>query len=406
MTIAAGTMTRVTWLGTRWPLAALLCGCAVLSGWSSGGAGTHSPGPLPTSDSTLVLLGGRYLDVRTGTLRPNGAIVLRDGRIAALHPAERRWQPPADARVVDLSGRTVLPGLIDAHVHLTLAGHPDSNARATLLAGFTTVADLGSAGLAGIRLRDRIARGEVRGPRIIAAGSWIGERGGVCEFGGATVHGAAEARARARADLATGADLLKVCVTGWPADAVAHPDSVELGVETVDAVMAAAKAARRPVFAHAIGEAGALLAAKHGARALAHTPVVDSAGAAALARTGVRVISTLASLAPRAGGTEILASFRLLRRAGVPIVLGTDAGVLPHGQNARELVALTAAGLSPAEALRAATLDAAALLGVTDAGEIKVGAAGDLVVVAGDPLEDIHVIERPELVVQHGRVVR
>ena len=307
--------------------------------------------------------------------------------------------------MIDLKSRTVLPGLIDAHVHLSLAGDPDSNARATLLAGFTTVADLGSAGGAGIRLRDRIAKGQVPGPRIIAAGSWIGERGGVCEFGGATVHGAAEARARARADLEAGADLLKVCVTGWPADAVAHPDSIELGAEPLDAVMAVAGAARRPVFAHAIGQAGALLAAEHGVRALAHTPVLDSAGAAALARTRVRVISTLASLGPRPGGPEVMASFRRLRQAGVPIVLGTDAGVLPHGQNARELVALTEAGLSPAEALRAATSDAAALLGATDAGEIKVGAGGDLVVVEGDPLEDIHVVERPQLVVQGGRIV-
>jgi imidazolonepropionase-like amidohydrolase len=363
------------------------------------------PAPLVLSDTTLVLLGGHYVDVRSGTLRPNGAIVVRGGKIVALRAPERRWQPPRDAQVIDLKDRTVLPGLIDAHVHLTLAGDPDSNARVTLLAGFTTVADLGSAGGAGIRLRDRIAKGEVPGPRIIAAGSWIGERGGVCEFGGATVHGAAEAGARARTDLEAGADLLKVCVTGWPADAVAHPDSIELGAEPLDAVMVAAKAARRPVFAHAIGQAGALLAAEHGVRALAHTPVVDSAGAAALARTGVQVISTLASLGPRPGGPEVVASFRLLRRAGVPIVLGTDAGVLPHGRNARELVALTKAGLSPAEALRAATVDAAALLGATGAGEIRVGAAGDLVVVAGDPLEDIRVVERPDMVVKGGRIV-
>jgi imidazolonepropionase-like amidohydrolase len=393
----------MTWLRAhRMPAALLLC--VALGGWRSSTTGMRTAAPLVPSDTTLVLLGGRYVDVRTGTLRPNGAIVVRGGRIVALQPPERRWQPPRGAQVIELKDRTVLPGLIDAHVHLTLAGDPDSNAHATLLAGFTTVADLGSAGGAGIRLRDRIAKGRVPGPRIIAAGSWIGERGGVCEFGGATVHGAAEAGARARADLEAGADLLKVCVTGWPADAVAHPDSIELGAEPLEAVMVAARAARRPVFAHAIGQAGALLAAEHGVRALAHTPVVDSAGAASLARTRVRVISTLASLGPRPGGPEVLASFRLLRRAGVPIVLGTDAGVLPHGQNARELVALTEAGLSPAEAIRAATVDAAVLLGATDAGEIRVGATADLVVVAGDPLEDIRVVERPGLVVRGGRI--
>lgn len=391
------------WLRGRWTPAALLC-CTALGAWKISAAGTRAPAPLGLSDTTLVIMGGHYVDVRSGTLRANGAIVVRAGRIVALQPPGRRWQPPPGARVIDLEDRTVLPGLIDAHVHLSLAGDPESNARVTLLAGFTTVADLGSAGGAGIRLRDRIAKGQVPGPRIIAAGSWIGERGGVCEFGGATIHGPAEARSRARADLEAGADILKVCVTGWPADAVAHPDSIELGAEPLDAVMAVARAARRPVFAHAIGQAGALLAAKHGVRALAHTPVVNSAGAAALARTRVRVISTLASLGPRPGGPEVVASFRLLRRAGVPIVLGTDAGVLPHGQNARELTALTKAGLSPAEALRAATIDAAALLGATDAGEIKIGAEGDLVVVEGDPLADIHVVERPVLVVQAGRI--
>ena len=394
----------MTRLRMHWTPVALLL-CAALSGWRSNAAGTLSPAPLVSSDTTLVLLGGHYVDVRNGTLRPNGAIVVRGGRIVALEP-EGRWRPPRGAQVIDLKDRTVLPGLIDAHVHLTLAGDPESNARATLLAGFTTVADLGSAGGAGIRLRNRIAKGEVPGPRIVAGGSWIGERGGVCEFGGATIHGAVEARARARADLKAGADLLKVCVTGWPADAVAHPDSVELGAEPLDAVMLAARVARRPVFAHAIGQAGALLAAEHGVQALAHTPVVDSAGAAALARTRVRVISTLASLGPRPGGAAVVASFRLLRQAGAPIVLGTDAGVLPHGKNARELAALTEAGLSPAEALRAATSDAAALLGARDVGELKVGAVGDLVVVEGDPLEDIHVLERPELVVLGGRPVR
>lgn len=393
----------MTSLRMHWAPALSLC--TALVAWSSSAAGTRPSDPLVLSDTTLVLLGGHYVDVRSGTLRPNGAIVVRGGRIVALHPPKPGWQPPRGAQVIDLKDRTVLPGLIDAHVHLTLAGDPDSNARVTLLAGFTTVADLGSAGGAGIRLRDRIAKGEVAGPRIIAAGSWIGERGGVCEFGGATVHGPAEAGARARADLEAGADLLKVCVTGWPADAVSHPDSIELSAGPLDAVMAAARTARRPVFAHAIGQAGALLAAKHGVRALAHTPVVDSAGAVALARSGVRVISTLASLGPRPGGPEVVASFRLLRRAGVPIVLGTDAGVLAHGQNARELVALTKAGLSPAEALRAATSDAATLLGATDAGEIKVGAAGDLVVVAGAPLEDIRVVARPEVVIQGGRIV-
>jgi imidazolonepropionase-like amidohydrolase len=186
---------------------------------------------------------------------------------------------------------------------------------------------------------------------------------------------------------------------------VAFPDSVELTAAPLDAVMKAAVSARRPVYAHAIGQAGALLAAARGVRALAHTPVVDSASAAALARSGVRVISTLASLGSRAGGDEVRQSFQRLRGAGVPIVLGTDAGVLAHGQNAQELVALKDAGLTPAQAIRAATLDAASLLAAGDVGEIRVGAAADIVVVAGDPLRDIRTLARPVIVVKGGRLV-
>jgi imidazolonepropionase-like amidohydrolase len=357
----------------------------------------------PPLDTTLVLRGGEYLDTRAGVLRPNGAIVVRDGRIVEIQPPAAVRNPPAGARTLNLDGRTILPGLIDAHVHLTLAGDPAANALATLRAGFTTVVDLGSAGGAGLRLRDQIARGVTAGPGVIAAGSWIGAKGGVCEFGGATVAGAEEARSRALADLKAGADLLKVCVTGWPAEAVAAPDSVELEPGPLDAVLEVARAAGRPVYAHAIGRAGALLAAKHGVRALAHTPIVDSATAARLKATGVVVISTLATLTARPEADEIRRSFRLLRSAGVPIVFGTDAGVLPHGRNAGEILALVQAGLTPAEAIRAATVDAAALLRRKDLGEIAVWAAADFLLLEGDPLQDPRLLARPALVLKAGR---
>jgi imidazolonepropionase-like amidohydrolase len=227
----------------------------------------------------------------------------------------------------------------------------------------------------------------------------------VCEFGGATVGSAEEAGARARADLDAGADLLKVCVTGWPAEAVAFPDSVQLKAGPLAAVRAAGAAGGRPVYAHAIGRAGALLAATGGVRALAHTPVVDSAAAARLREAGVYLISTLATLTAGPHGERVRRSFRLLHRAGVPVVLGTDAGVLPHGDNARELVALTEAGLTPLEALRAATLGAAGLLGTGELGELVVGARADFVVVEGDPLRDVAVLRRPALVVKEGWVV-
>jgi imidazolonepropionase-like amidohydrolase len=353
-------------------------------------------------DTALVLRGGQYLDVRAGVLRPNGAIVVRNGRIIEIQPPAA-VKLPTNATTLDLHGRTVLPGLIDAHVHLTLAGDPTANAEATLRAGFTTVVDLGSAAGAGIRLRDEIARGATPGPSVIAAGSWIGAKGGVCEFGGATVSGPEEARNRARGDLEAGADLLKVCITGWPADAIAAPDSVELKPASLDAVLEVGRAARRPLYAHAIGRAGAILAAERGVRALAHTPIVDSAAARRLKATGVVVISTLATLTARPQAEEIRRSFRLLHSLGVPIVLGTDAGVLPHGRNADELQALVQTGLTPADAIRAATVEAAALLGRKDLGEIAVGAAADFVIVTGDPLKDPGLLAHPAQVLKAGR---
>jgi imidazolonepropionase-like amidohydrolase len=331
--------------------------------------------------------------------------VLSGGRIVAVHAPADHWHPPDSAVVRRADGQTILPGLIDAHVHLTLAGDPAANAAATLRAGFTTVIDLGSVGGGGVKLRDAIAAGRVAGPRMIAAGSWIGAKGGVCEFGGATVTSEAEAGARARADIEAGADLIKACVTGWAADAVATPDSVEVKAPLLAAIVRVAGASGRPVYAHAIGRAGALLAVQYGVRALAHTPVVDSTDAARLVQAGVFVISTLATLTQGPGGDQVRQSFQRLHRAGGRIVLGTDAGVLAHGRNAAELLALTEAGLSPIEALRAATLTPAALLGTSDAGEIAVGARADLLLVAGNPLEDITVTARPSLVVKAGQIV-
>lgn len=378
---------------------------AVLALAVTAGSGESSVPPAP-ADATLVLTGGRYLDVRAGVLRDNGAIVLTSGRISELHRPGENWKPPAGAVVKNVEGQTILPGLIDAHVHLTLAGTPEDNGAATLRAGFTTVIDLGSVGGGGVRLRDAVASGRTLGPSIIAAGSWIGTKNGVCEFGRATINDAGEAAARTRADIETGADLIKVCVTGWPADAVTSPDSVEFKAPLLQAVMPIARAAGRPVYAHAIGQAGALLAVANGVRALAHTPIVDSAAAAHIARSGVYLISTLATLTQGKGGDQVRLSFQRLHRAGGHIVLGTDAGVLAHGRNADELVALTAAGLTPIEALRAATLAPAELLGVGDRGEIVAGSRADLLIVPGDPLRDISVISHPQFVILAGHIIQ
>jgi imidazolonepropionase-like amidohydrolase len=360
----------------------------------------------PAAAQTYVVRAGRVLDVASMTLQDDVTLVVENGVVTRRIRGAPPGALPAGATLVDLSRYTVLPGLIDAHVHLTLGGPAEANARGTVEAGFTTVADLGSAGYRALRLRDRIAADSIAGPAIVAAGSWIGGRGGVCEFGGATVRGAEEARSRARADLAAGAALLKVCVTGWTETALAAPDSVELAPDELGAIAAEAAGASVPLVAHAIGEAGALQAARAGARLLAHTPIVDSAAAAVLAGAGVCVASTLSTVSegpPREAAAQALLR---LRAAGARIVVGTDAGVLPHGANAGELLALRAIGFGEAEVLRAATVAAADCLGLPAGhGLLREGTEASLVATAGNPLLDLAVLQRPVFVMARGRVI-
>jgi imidazolonepropionase-like amidohydrolase len=352
-----------------------------------------------------VIRAGHVLDVSTMTLQQGVTLVVENGVVT------RRFNGPpgalpAGATVIDLTRSVVLPGLIDAHVHLTLGGPAEANARSTVEAGFTTVADLGSLAHQALRLRGRIAADSIPGPAIIAAGSWIGGRGGVCEFGGATVRGAEEARARARADLAAGASLLKVCVTGWTETALAHPDSVELTPAELGAIASEAAGARVPVAAHAIGPAGALLAARAGVRLLAHTPLVDSAAAGVLARERVCVVSALSTVSEGPPRDAAAGALLRLRAAGARIIVGTDAGVLAHGTNAAEMLALRAIGFSEAEVLLAATVVAADCLGLPAGyGGLGEGAEASLIATAGNPLLDLAVLQRPVFVMARGRVI-
>lgn len=380
--------------------AAVACAAALAAGTA---APAHAQDTAGGRQAALVAVrAGRLLDPRSGTLTEGVTILVRNGIVAEVGPGVR---VPAGAQVVDATAYTVLPGLIDAHVHLTLAGRPRDNARTTLEAGFTTVADLGSARGGGVRLRDLVSD-SIPGPRILAAGSWIGGRGGVCEFGGATIRGAAEAEARAQADLLSGADLLKVCVTDWLDPAVQFPDSVELLPEELAAVARAGAKAEVPLVAHAIGSAGVDAALGAGVRLLAHTPVVDEAGAARIATSGACVATTLTTLLQGREAAALRESFARLRRAGVRFMLGTDAGVLAHGANATELQTLVSAGMTPLEAIAAATYQAAGCLRLPHYGALEPGSPGDLVGIAGNPLDDPSLLGAPALVMRAGRVVR
>jgi imidazolonepropionase-like amidohydrolase len=356
-------------------------------------------------DSTIIVA-GRLLDPVSGRVTTNQRILVVGDRIARVGSSV----PANGARVIDLSRQTVLPGLIDAHVHLVIGGSVRDNAFADLRAGFTTVVDLGARTTRLLRVRDSINAGRIPGPRVLAAGIWIGKKNGVCEFSGIGIAGGPEAFvARVRVNVDSGADVIKLCVSGWPAASYASPDSVEIDDATIVSVVREAHASKRIVIAHDISLGGVKAALRAGVDGLAHAAYVDSATARQMKERGMFMIPTLASLTAgdtSAVGRGLFASTGIANNAGVTLVFGTDGGVLAHGKNADEFAALLMAGLSPIEAIRAATVNAARALGIADSvGRLGTGMSADIVAVDGDPLADVSALKRVRFVMSRGRVV-
>ena len=212
---------------------------------------------LPVADigaQRTIIRAGQFLDVRTGTVTRDVLIVVNERRIVSVGEAVT---PAVSDRSIDLSTYTVLPGLIDGHVHLAVGGQPRDNALADLRAGFTTVVDLGARTTRLLQIRDSINAGVIPGPRVLAAGIWIGRRDGVCEFNGIGIAGGAEGfRARVRENASAGADLIKACVSGWPATAYASPNEYELPDSVLTAIVQESRLAGRKVIAHDISRAG------------------------------------------------------------------------------------------------------------------------------------------------------
>jgi len=365
--------------------------------------------PLASAPADLALRVGRWLDVRSGELRGPDVILVAGGRITAIVPPSK-LDDRSTASTIDLREATLLPGLIDAHVHLQIGGEPAENAAKALRAGFTTVVDLGATSDTVLRLRDAIAAGSAEGPRILAAGRWVGTKNGVCEFGGIGVSGGPEAfRARVRDNIAAGADLTKVCVSGWTSDAFAKPDAYEIADDALGAVVDESRQNTRLVIAHAISLGSVRASLRAGVDGLAHAAYLDAATARQLRDRRVFLVPTLTSLlasAPGVQGATLRDAFGLAYRDGVRVVFGTDGGVLPHGQNATEFATLVDAGIPPIEAIRTATTNAAAALRLSGSiGEIAVGRAADLVAIKGDPLADIRALARVVFVMQNGRVI-
>ena len=337
-------------------------------------------------------------------------ILIRKGRISEVIPSAE-YPPGLADSVVDLSQLTVLPGLIDGHVHLAIGGTVAANALADLRAGFTTVVDLGARTHRLLQLRDSINAGRIPGPRVLAAGIWVGAKGGVCEFEGIGIAGGPEQfRARIRSNADAGAEIAKLCLSGWPRQAFAEPASNELSDEVIRASVAEARAYDLITVAHAISLGSVRAALDAGVDGLAHAAYVDTATSLRMRDRRMFMVSTLTSLTgsdTSIGARSLVSALALAARNGVRIVFGTDGGVLPHGRNAEELRTLVDAGLSPLDAIRAATVNAARAYRVQDSiGTIEPGKVADLIAVAGDPLADIGTLSRPILVVSRGRVVR
>jgi imidazolonepropionase-like amidohydrolase len=349
------------------------------------------------SDTVLVRPEGLF-DAASGRVLRGRAVLFSDQGIIRVDtvtaiPVSPGW------KVIDLPAATLLPGLIDTHVHLALSGELAENSRRTLAAGFTTVRDLAGAP----------PSSRAQEPTVIAAVDWIGKTGGTCDFSGQGVSGPAAFANRTRDLISRGAGVIKVCLTNWWAPAVQYPDSVELSREELDSVVAPAHAAGRTVVAHAIGPAGARLAMDAGVDALAHLPRVTPAQARDLASHHMVVSVTgatiLAASRDKPWRQDVFDAAKALREAGVTVVFGTDAGVLPHGQNAREAVAMQELGWSPLEVLHAATDSAAKALRLPGgAGQLVPGAPADLIAVEGNPLQDLTALQRVVLVVKAGAV--
>ena len=406
-------------------------------------------GPVCADDRAIAIRAGHLIDTVAGRLAGAQLIIVRDGVIADVGPDV---PVPADARLIDLGAYTVLPGLMDAHTHLTIDQRNQDplaelehtaaerafgsipNARAVLLAGFTTVRDLGSyRALVDVALRDAINRGDVIGPRMYVAGAYLtiaGGAGAVTGFAPDVTlpwdlrYGAAnspsEVRERVRMLAGQRVDLIKMFATGAVLTHNSNPAGREATPEELAAGADEARNFGLKLAVHAHGAEGIKAAIRAGAASIEHGTLMDDEGRALMKQHGTYLVPTLevrdcvgTNYPPEfvAKAQQImtaqLANFRKAVNAGVKIGFGTDIGVCPFGTNAREFTLMVENGMTAMRAIQAATTADADLLGVSSKlGSITKGKLADIIAVRGDPLRDVRVLEDVRFVMKEGRVYK
>jgi imidazolonepropionase-like amidohydrolase len=408
----------------------------------------------PAIADTVVVRAGRMLDVEHGKYLADRAIRIEDGRIASITP----WNPGVRSagRVIDWSAYTVLPGLIDLHTHLvgdissadvnaplSSSAARDAlmgvaHARATLAAGFTTVRDVGTyRAFVDVALRNAINAGHVEGPRMYVAGAYVTAPGGGGEVTGlpealsvpsemrrGVAEDAGQVRQRVRELLAGGADFIKIIATGAVFTSGTTPSEPEFTEEEIRAAVEEAARAGTFVAAHAHGAEGIRNAVRAGVRTIEHGSYLDDEGIRLMLQHGTWLVADVYNgdyteeVGTRDGWSEEIlrknrettdiqrANFAKAVKAGVRIGFGTDSGIYPHGDNARQFAYMVKYGMTPLDAIRAATLSAAASLGRSqELGSIAPGKFADLVAVSGDPLEDVERLRHVSAVMKEGVLV-
>ncbi len=407
------------------------------------------------SSQFILLKAARMFDGKSNVLTAPGLVLVQNGKIVSVGTAVK---VPEGAVVIDLGDVTLTPGFIDAHTHLSGEASNDwrkdfvdgmqrsppeqaleaaSYAKKTLMAGFTTVRDVGSEDLIDVGLRNAIERGLIPGPRMLVSVSGIGTTGGHCDdtagvkpglvsYSPTTgvADGPEAMRFRVRNNIKYGADVIKTCATGGVLSLTDDVDTPQLTQAELDALIDEAHALRRKVAAHAHGALGAKRAIRAGVDSIEHGTFLDDEALDMMKAKGTYLVPTQTAIQglrerlqknalpppviPKAKAAMQQSAIMLKRAVakGVKIALGTDSAVYPHGRNAEEFSYLVQAGMKPLDALKAGTSVDAELLGLKDVGTLEAGKIADIIAVPGDPTKDIKVTEKVLFVMKDGVVFR